>query len=80
LFKMTAEEKKALEASNKAQFEEAIKDLPENEQALMRTVQEQIKAAFEKQTEENKKETAEALQKALSELKEQETIKAMAKV
>ncbi|MEG7689008.1 hypothetical protein U2044_15555, partial [Listeria monocytogenes] len=77
---MTAEEKKALEASNKAQFEEAIKDLPENEQALMRTVQEQIKAAFEKQTEENKKETAEALQKALSELKEQETIKAMAKV
>lgn len=71
---------KAKEEADKAAFEEAIKDLPEAEQALMRTVQSQIKAAFDKQTEDNRKETADLLAEALGALKEQETIKAMAKV
>lgn len=72
----TPEQLAQKEAEDKAAFEETIKDLPEEQQALMRNVQTQISDAFKKQGEEMRKE----LEKALSQLKEQDTIKAMATV
>ena len=80
LTKMTPAEKLALKKANDLQFEESIKDLPENEQVLMRKVRTEIADAFEKQTAENREETAKLLQESLAQLKEQETIKAMSKV
>lgn len=77
---MTAAEKAAHDALVHTQFEESIKDLPENEQALMRKVRKELTDALTKQTADNKAETAKALEEALSQLKEQETIKAMANV
>jgi hypothetical protein len=76
---MTKVEKAAQDAAILAQFEESIKDLPETEKTLMRTVKSQIDSALAKQTSENEEATAKALEDALAQLKEQETIKAMAK-
>lgn len=76
---MTKAEKAAQDAAILAQFEESIKDLPETEKTLMRTVKSQIDSALAKQTSENEEATAKALEDALAQLKEQETIKAMAK-
>lgn len=68
--------KAAKEAADLAAFEETIKSLPEDQQELMRTVKAQITEAFKLQDDAMR----DALTKALGELKEQETIKAMAKV
>jgi hypothetical protein len=76
---MTKVEKAAQDAAILAQFEESIKDLPETEKTLMRTVKSQIDSALAKQTSENEEATAKALEDALAQLKEQETIKTMAK-
>jgi len=76
---MTKVEKAAQDAAILAQFEESMKDLPETEKTLMRTVKSQIDSALAKQTSENEEATAKALEDALAQLKEQETIKAMAK-
>jgi transposase len=68
--------KLAKEKADKEAFEETIKDLPEDQKELMRTVKAQITEAFKLQDDAMR----EALTKALGELKDQDTIKAMATV
>lgn len=77
---MTKEEKLAHDALIETKFEESIKELPENEQVLMRKVRKEVVEALKNQTEINRKETADALKESLAQLKEQETIKAMSQV
>ena len=77
---MTQAEKAAHEALIQQQFEDSIKELPEDQKVLMRTVKAQITTALQAQTEANREETAKALETALAQLKEQESIKAMATI
>lgn len=77
---MTQAEKAAHEALIQQQFEDSIRELPEDQKVLMRTVKAQITTALKAQTEANREETAEALKNALAQLKEQDTIKAMATI